>query len=110
MEFGIRHAFPVVIALLLLGISVSFAVRPTERKLGILRPLSLSLVFALLGITFAGIANLLVALGRTSFPEGKESVQLLLSGLSEGLIPGIVGFAVLAVAWALAALGLKRQV
>ena len=110
MEFGMRHAFPAVIALLLLGVSIAFAIRPTERTLGILRPLSLALVFALLGITLAGIANLLVALGHTSFPEGRESMRLLLNGLAEGLIPGIAGFAVLAIAWALAALGLKRQV
>ena len=109
MEIGLQHVFPIVIALLLLWVAISFAIRPTERKLAILRPLALSLVFALLAITLAGFANLTVALKRVSFPEGKESVSLLLSGLSEGLIPGILGFAVLAVSWALAAFGLKRQ-
>ncbi len=109
MEIGFHHVFPIVIALLLLGVAISFAIRPTEYKLGILRPLALSLVFALLAITFAGFANLLTGLHRLSFPEGKESMGLLLGGLAEGLIPGIMGFAVLAVSWGLAALGLSRQ-
>jgi Cu/Ag efflux pump CusA len=110
MEIGLHHVFPIVIALLTLWVAISFAIRPTEHKLAILRPLALSLVFAVLALTFAGFANLLAALKRVSFPEGKDSVGLLLGGLSEGLIPGIVGFAVLAVSWALAAFGLKRQV
>jgi hypothetical protein len=109
MEIGLHHALPIVIALLLLWVAISFAIRPTERKLAILRPLALSLVFALLAITLAGWANLLHALQRISFPEGKDSVRLLLSGLAEGLVPGILGFAVLAVSWALAAFGLRRQ-
>ena len=109
MEIGIRHAFPLAIALLLLGASISFAYRPAERKLEVLRPLSLSLIFAVLGITLAGFANLLQALRYASFPEAKDSITLLLNGLTEGLAQAIVGFAVLAVAWGLVALGLRRQ-
>ncbi len=107
MGMLIHLGFPTIIALLVLGAAISFAIRPTERKLGVLRPLSLTLVFALISTVFTGFANLLWALTR--FPDGKESVQVLLRGLAEGMIPPGVGFAVLAVVWGLAALGLKRQ-
>lgn len=106
----IHLAFPTVIALLLLSVAISFAVRPTERKLGVLRPLSLALVFALISTIFGGFANVLwAAVNRTSFPEGRDSVHLMLNGLAEGMVPGMVGFAILGVVWGLAALGLKRQ-
>jgi len=106
----IHLAFPTVIALLLLSVAISFAVRPTERKLGILRPLSLALVFALISTMFGGFANLFwAAVNRTSFPEGRESVHVMLNGLAEAMIPGMMGFAILAVVWGLAALGFKRQ-
>jgi hypothetical protein len=33
----------------------------------------------------------------------------MLDGLAEGMIPAAAGFAILAVAWVLAAIGLRRQ-
>jgi hypothetical protein len=37
-------------------------------------------------------------------------VEILLAGFSEALVPGAVGFAVLAITWGLAAIGLRRLV
>ncbi len=107
----VQLTFLLVITLFLLGIAISFAVRPTERKLGMLRPLSLALVFALIGALCGGLANTFQAsVGHATAADAGESVQILLAGVSEALIPGAVGFAVLAIAWALAAIGLKRLV
>jgi hypothetical protein len=93
--------------LLVLIVAVSFAVRPMERKLGVLRPLSLALVFAMVSTVFGGLANHFYALKH--IPAGKEMTPFMLDGLAEGMVPAAAGFAVLAVAWGLAAIGLRKQ-
>jgi hypothetical protein len=107
----VQLTFLLVITLFLLGIAISFALRPTERKLGMLRPLSLALVFALIGALCGGLANTLQAsVGQGSAADAGKSAEILLAGISEALVPGAVGFAVLAIAWGLAAIGLRRLV
>jgi hypothetical protein len=107
----LRLAFPSGLTLILLGVAIAFAFRPTERKLGILRALSLALVFALVGLAFAGVANTLKAAARQfSSNLGQEAVRVMLNGFSEALIPGMVGFAALAVSWGFVAVGFRRQV
>jgi hypothetical protein len=106
----VQMVFLLVILLFLLGVAVSFAVRPTEHKLGLLRPLSLALVFALVGALFGGLAATLQAsVGPANMNAGK-SLEVLSSGVAEALVPGVIGFAVLAIAWGLAAIGLRKLV
>jgi len=105
----VQLTFLLVITLFVLGVAISLAIRPTEHKLGILRPLSLALVFALIGALFGGLANTLQAsIQNAAAGDGGKMVEILLAGMSEALVPGAVGFAVLAIAWGLAAIGLKR--
>ncbi len=105
----LRLLFPAVLILVVLGVAISFAARPTERKLSSLRALSLATVFALVATAFAGVANVLKATVWHTPTMGTESARILLSGLAEGLVPGMVGFAFLAVSWALVAVGFRRQ-
>ncbi len=91
-----------------LGAAVSFAWRPGERKLAALRPLSLALVFAVLSSTFAGLA--LSAKGAAEANGlGGDAVQHLFAGVAEAMVLGILGFSVLALSWALVAIGFRRQ-
>ena len=107
----VQLTFLLVITLFLLGVAISFAVRPSERKLGMLRPLSLALVFALVGALCGGLANTFqAAVSRSACGRGGESCGNHAVRYSEALVPGAVGFAVLAIAWGLAAIGLRRLV
>lgn len=98
----------VVLAGFTLGAAVSFALRPGERKLAALRPVSLALVFAVLSSTFAGIALTAKGLADAG-PFGADGARLLLAGLAEAMVLGILGFTALALSWALVAVGLRRQ-
>ncbi len=68
------------------------------------------MVFSLVATAFAGVANVLKATVWHNPAIGTESVRTLLSGLAGGLVPGMVGFAFLAVSWVLVAVGFRRQV
>lgn len=112
MGIGILGLVQLVIVLALsftsLGIAISFAVRPSETKLNVLRPLSLGLAFSPVGMFCAGSANTLAFASNTGFADPR-ALQMMLGGLSEALLPGAIAYSVLAVAWALAAVGFHRM-
>jgi len=90
-----------------LGTAISYAVRPTERKLELMRPLSLAAIFAAICSTSVGAATALkFASDSAALPPVHN---LLLAGLSEACVPLFVAFAFLAVSWLLVALGLHRR-
>jgi hypothetical protein len=91
-----------------LGTAVAYAIRPTERKLALIRPLSLAGIFAAICSSAVGFATALK--GAAGKGVNPESMQVMLAGLSEAWIPLFVAFAFLAVAWLLVAVGLRRQV
>ncbi len=98
----------VLLAGFTLGAAVSFAWRPGERKLAALRPLSLALVLAVLSSTFAGIALTTKHAADAGGLAG-DGVPQLLAGIAEAMVLGILGFTVLALSWALVAVGFRRQ-
>src|SRR3954471_5556426 len=89
------------------GTALSYAVRPAERKLALMRPLSLASIFAAIGSLTAGIATILKGAAATGTwsPKG---LAALLEGCAETLIPIFVAFGFLAVAWLLVAVGARR--
>lgn len=90
-----------------LGTAITYAARPTERKLVLLRPLSLASIFAAVCSFTVGVATALkhAADGRVT----PESLTGMVAGLAEAFIPLFVAFAFLAVAWLLVAWGLRRE-
>jgi hypothetical protein len=90
-----------------LGAAIAYAVRPTERKLTVMRPLSLASIFAAVCSTSVGLATALK--GPADAGVNAESLRIMLAGLSESFVPLFVAFAFLAVAWLLVALGLRRE-
>jgi len=90
-----------------LGTAIAYAIRPTEQKLSLMRPLSLASIFAAICSAAVGVATALKngADSRLT-PEG---VTVLVAGLSEAFVPIFVAFAFLAVAWLLVAMGLRRS-
>jgi hypothetical protein len=90
-----------------LGTAIAYAVRPTDRKLTLMRPLSLASIFAAVCSWSVGVATALKHAADNSL--GGDSVAVMVAGLSEAMIPPFVAFAFLSVAWLLVALGLRRE-
>jgi hypothetical protein len=90
-----------------LGTAIAYAIRPTERKLTLMRPLSLASIFAAVCSSSVGFATALK--GPADASLSAESLRVMTAGLSEAFVPLFVAFAFLAVAWLLVALGLRRE-
>jgi len=90
------------------GTAVAYAIRPTERKLALMRPLSLASIFAALCSSCGGVATVLQGLAAT-YEVGPAKVSPVLMGFRETIIPLFVAFAFLSVAWLLVVVGMRRQ-
>ena len=89
-------------------VAAAYAWRPSERKLMLMRPLSLASVFSAIGSLTAGMAAILKGAAATG-TWSAGSVARLLYGCAEALIPMFVTFSFLAVAWLLVTVGMRRQ-
>jgi hypothetical protein len=99
-------ALLLIMAVSAVAIGVSVAIRPGERKIGLLRPLTLGTSFAALAAVFGGIAAAFGHLSRVGATD--EGLSVAWAGITEATAPGIVAFTALAVAWGLATLGMRR--
>ena len=90
-----------------LVMALAYVVRPNERRLALMRPLSLAGLFAALAGTALGFINVLVSLAKRGFTV--ETYVITAIGSAESLAPLILGFACLTVAWLLVAAGMARQ-
>lgn len=107
--------FFAAVGLVTLATAIGFALRPAERRLAVLRPLCAATICSSLAAFFAGVANGLFALNRlleqaADPAAASRAWTLFVGGIAESPIALILGFAVVAVAWLLAAVGLHRQV
>ena len=82
------------------------AVKPAQRCYEMLRPLTWATVLATLSAMFGGLSYVTAFLAN--HPASPEVAQKAWAGVAEALVPGILAFGLLAVAWALATIGLKR--
>lgn len=89
------------------GVGLFYAWRPTERKLALMRPLSLASIFAGLTAFLIGLADELAYV--SSKPPDAVTRNSILMGVAESLVPLFVTFGFLAVAWVLVAIGQQRQ-
>ena len=90
------------------GTSVAYAVRPTEHKLVLMRPLTLAAIFAAVCSSSVGMATALKGVADAG-AAGPKAAVVLAAGMSESLIPPFVAFAFLAVAWLLVTVGMRRK-
>ncbi len=100
-----------VIVLVALGISAlvlggGMVVKPGQRRYEMLRPVTWAMVFGALSMSCTGLTNLFMMLSR--HPLSTELGQTAFSGVAELIVPIMATFAVLTVAWGLAAIGLRR--
>jgi len=99
--------FSFAICLVPLLAAAWFAVRPSERLLAVMRPLSLGAVFAALCSFVLAIANGCIAVSMMD-ALNLASIRWVGAGLSEGLAPVVASFACLTVAWFLVAIGMRK--
>ncbi len=96
----------VVLGVTALALGAGMAIKPGQRRYEMLRPVTWAMVFGALSMSCTGLTNLAMMLGR--HPMTPELGQAAFSGLAELIVPIMVAFAVLTVAWGLAAIGLRR--
>ncbi len=89
-----------------LGMGIVYAIWPSERRLALMRPLSLATIFAALSGSTLGVLNVLRNMGISQTPDFSRVSAI---GLAESLVPIFVGFGCLTAAWLCVALGLWRR-
>lgn len=87
-------------------VAVAYVRRPDERKLALMRPTSLSSVFAGIAGVSVGYIVVLQGLALSQPDAGMRAVYL---GMSEALGPLFVNFGFLAASWLLVAAGMVRR-
>ena len=90
-----------------LVMAVVYLIRPTERRLALMRPLSLAGLFAAIAGGVLGFMNVLHLAWTRELTA--ETYRVMAIGSAESLVPMFVGFASLTVAWLLVAVGMGRQ-
>jgi len=91
-----------------LVMAVFYVVRPTERRLALMRPLSLAGLFAGLAGSALGFINVLRYFGMKR-DASIETYTVATIGAAEALVTLFVSFGCLTVAWLLVAAGMGRQ-
>ena len=113
MEEALYHAslvaiFGMVVGLVPLAVAVAYMVRPSERLLALMRPLSLATIFAALTTLLSGLAGLFRTLPKAQTASGYD-IGWISHGLSETVTPMFVAFSFLTAAWLCVAVGMKRH-
>lgn len=107
---GYSMWFILVLGGVTLGVSIWFAIRPGERKLAFLRPMSVATVFSVLSGVFSDLGAVMhTVTNRPEFAQSPDLHLIVMTGIGESMAPAILGFSILSVAWLLAAVGLRRQ-
>lgn len=100
-----QHA-GLLISLAPLAVALSCAIRPDERRLALMRPLSLASVFGSIASLLLGLINSLYASGRAAATN--PQLPPLGTLLAEALVHPFVGFACLTAAWLLVAAAFRK--
>src|SRR5262245_59385329 len=85
-----------------------YGIRPSEKWLALMRPLSLAPIFASVSTLLLGLANALIYIGRTT-PGSSTSPVPAAVVLAETVIPSFIGFVCLTLAWICVAVGVRRS-
>lgn len=89
-----------------LSMGIVYAVWPNEHRLALMRPLSLATIFAALSGSTVGIVNVLRLIWTS---EASEFPRTAWVGFAESLVPILVGFGCLTIAWLCVAVGIWRR-
>jgi hypothetical protein len=87
-------------------VGVWFAFRPSERLLGLMRPLTLAATFAAVSNTTLALVNTLVGIARRA---DQAPVGMIATQLAESLAVPFISFGCLSAAWLAVAVGMRKQ-
>jgi hypothetical protein len=87
-------------------VGVWFAFRPSERLLGLMRPLTLAATFTGVSNTTLALVNTLVWISRR---QGEVPINIVAGQLAESLAVPFVSFGCLSAAWIAVAVGMRKQ-
>lgn len=93
------------VSLATVGMALAYAMKPSERKLALMRPLSLAAIFGGLNAFTAGAVAILQGIAAT----GTFGVADVAMGTAEAITALFFAFGCLTIAWLLVALGLRRS-
>jgi len=99
-KMGMLIAFAPLVASLL------YAVKPSERRLALVRPLSLAAIFAGLASFMAGVIAVLTGISAPGDVAG--TWRTMVFGAAETVAALFIAFSSLAISWLLVALGIRR--
>jgi hypothetical protein len=105
-ESGVFAKLSLLVGFAPLGVAVLYVVRPLERWLALMRPVTLATIFA--GVCGVVIGFIAVLQGLSAMPNpGWQNAYM---GMSEALVPAFVNFGLLSASWLLIAVGMWRRV
>ena len=104
---GIMALLSIFVSLAPMVMGIFYAVRPSEGRLALMRPLSLAGIFSALTGFSLGLINSLVYIGNHAAPLSENRTWMF--GLAESIVTLAVGFGCLTVGWLCVALGMRRQ-
>ena len=99
--------FGLLICLVPAVVAARFAIRPGERLLGLMRPLSLAAIFSACCGFALSLTNGFAMLGRMKSADPAYLARTGAAKMAEGLAPVAASFALLTAAWLLVAIGMR---
>jgi len=106
-QAGIVALLSLFLPLAPMAMGIAYAIRPSEQRLALMRPLSLAGIFASLAGCAIGVSHVLRWMGIQDGAPSFSRVAAL--GLAEALVPLFVGCGCLTIAWLAVAVGLRRH-
>jgi len=97
-----------VVSLAAVGMALAYAIKPDERRLALMRPLSLAAIFGGLSAFTVGVVTVLGGIRATS-TFTVHTWNSIAAGFAEAVTALVVAFGCLTIAWLLVALGLRRS-
>ena len=106
-QASIAALLSLLVTLFPLGAGAAYAIKPTEARLAMMRPISLAALFAGLGGMVLGFINVLRGIWMNDIDFNWRIVAV---GTAEAMVPLFVAFGTLTAAWLCVAIGLRRSV
>jgi hypothetical protein len=106
---GVATLIVTLFGLIALVDAALIAWRPDERKLAFLRAMSLTLTFATVSGFTGGVAKSIAGCKHLPPARQAEWPRLLMLGIGESLSVVVMGSTLLALAWFVAAIGVRRR-
>ena len=97
-----------VVSITTLGVALAYAIRPSELRLALIRPLSLAAIFGGLSSFAVGAASILRGISDSG-PATAGGWNAVAAGAAESLLGLFIAFSCLTIAWLLVTVGLLRS-